>query len=1009
LKLSEICIKRPVFATVLSLIFIVIGLVYCQRMTIRELPNLAKPVVSITTRYPGASPELIESSITTPIENALGGLTGLESMSSASKRERSHITLYFSEKIAINSAMEDIRNALGEIRNRLPLDAKAPIAEKNDADQAPSLILALQDPSRSKMEVTDYLKRNLVPLLQQIDGVGSVYLWGQQNYAVHIWLDAAKMAMHKITVSDIVAILKSQDVNIPSGQLVNLDRSYSLIIQTKLESVAQFKELVIREDNAKPVRLADIAQIELAPETIEQSMMVDGKPAVGIEIIPQATANPLEVLQTVNKKLAGLQKSLPKGMQLKVIYDNSLFIQQSLKQIYHSLIEAFCLVLLVIWAFLGSIRSALIPIVTIPVCLIAVFWPMSVFGFSINLITLMALVLAIGLVVDDAIVMLENVHRHIEEGEAPYQAAIKGSREIGFAIIAMTLTLAAVYTPTLFAQGFIGAIFRPFGLTLAIAVIISGFVALTLSPMMCAKLLRKPSDRVGLARRLDNMFGRLALRYQSYLSWQLGHKRYVLLGFLGLTLLGGWLYHSLPNELGPQEDSGVIFSAIKAPTDASFPYLTRYLDQIEPILKQVPEREHVIINAGLQSADKAFAVITLKPWQERKRTQQAIINAIEPQLKEITGVQAFLFGYQLLSGNDKNEDQNLKLMIMTSGSYSELNQTLQRLKIELEKLPQFKQVNPDLQLNSQRFELTIKRDIAARLKVDIKDLGDTIATMIGGKNPVQFEYQGQDYPVILQLQDKSRQDLSVIDSLVVRSQNGNLVPLANLVSSRNSIGPTTLEHYDRLRAAALGIDLNPNYSLGEGIKLLAKILPQLLGENTKFEFVGSAKQYLESSNRTGFIFLLALIFIYLVLAAQFESFIDPLIIILTVPLSMVGALITLKLLGGSLNIYSNIAMVTLIGLITKHGILITEFAKQMQAQGKTLQQAIVNAASLRLRPILMTTAAMVLGAIPLALATGASAASLQQVGWVIVGGMLIGTLFSLIVIPTAYSVLRKLN
>jgi multidrug efflux pump len=989
------------------LLLIVIGIIYSQQLTIRELPTIEKPVVTITTKYPGASAELVESSITTLIENALSGLSGLENMSSSSKKERSQVTLHFTEKISINSVMEDIRNELGELRNRLPSEAKAPIAEKSDRNEVPSLILAIKDDTRSKMALTDYLKRNVLPQLQQIDGVGSVYLWGQRNYAIHIWLEAAKMAAHNITVSDIAELLKNQNLNIPSGQIINDDRSYTLLTHIKLESVAQFASLVIRQKDNKPVRLGEVAQIEIAPEIIDQSMRIEGKEAIGIEIIPQAMANPLAVFQTVNKRLVSLQKSLPTGMQLQVIYDNSFFIKESLKQVYQSLAEAFILVIIVIGLFLGSLRSALIPIVTIPVCLLAVFWPMYLLGFSLNLITLMALVLAIGLVVDDAIVMLENIHRHIEQGESPMQAAIKGSREIGFAIIAMTLTLAAVYTPTLFAQGFTGAIFRPFGLTLALAVIISGFVALTLTPMMCAKLLHGSSEKRNFTARLDRLFVWLSYNYQLYLAWQLMRRRWIMGGLLLLMALGVLIYRSLPNELAPKEDSGVIFSVIKAPTDASFSYIDRYMREVENIFSTVAEREHVIANVGLQSSGKAVAILTLKPWQARQRSQQDILAQLEPEMKKITGVQAFLFGSQLLGGSHRSGEQSLKVMIMTSGSYLELNQLLQSLKVELEKLPEFKQVTPDLQINSQRFELRINRDLAAKLNVEIKDIADTIATMVGGKNPMQFEYQGQDYPVIMQLQDLKRQDLSALQALTIRSQSGNLVPLSNLVSSKEAIAPTVLEHYNRQRAAELGLDLNSAYSLGNGVKLLQQLLPQLLPDNAKFEFMGSAKQYLESSNRAGFIFLLAIIFIYLVLAAQFESFIDPLIILLTVPLCIVGALLTLKFIGGSLSIYVNIAMVTLIGLITKHGILITEFANQMRQQGKTLQEAIIGSASLRLRPILMTTAAMVLGALPLAFATGASAASRQQIGWVIVGGMLLGTLFSLVVVPVAYTLLSK--
>ena len=1006
MNLAEVCIKRPVFTIVLSLVIMIFGVISFERLSVRELPQIDIPVVSITTTYTGASPELIENDITTPIENQLSGLSGVLEMRSNSELGRSTVKIKFDSDVNVSEALDDIRNKLATIRASLPDQADAPVVRKIDRDSRPSLVISFNDSSKDALALTDYLDRNVLPTLEEIDGVGVVNYFGGQNYAVKIWLNATKMAAHSVTVSDVKTALQQQNISVPSGQIKSVNRNYTVITDAKFKRPDHFNNIVISNSNGYITRLSDVARVEVTAENADSEMRVNGTPAVGLAIIPQSTANPVMVSKLVEKRIKQLKINFPATLQYKIVYDAAIYINQSIHDVFITLLEAITLVLIVVWLFLGSFRSASIPIVTVPICLLAVFWPMLLLGYSINTITLLAIVLAIGLVVDDAIVMLENIFRHIQAGLSPLQAAITGSREIVFAIIAMTLTLAAVYAPLGFAKGMTGQLFRQFGFTLSAAVIISGFVALTLSPMMSAYVLPQQHDKTRLALVIGSLFTRITEFYRKILVWALRYRNVVLLVVSLFAVIGYFVHQRLPSELAPQADTGIIFGVVTAPTDSSYSYTDRYVKQIEALYDKIPERQASFAFVGGDDPASAFTAVILKPWQQRSRSQADITAQLQQLFQQIPGVNAFAVSPSPL-GRHASDNHAFNLVLMTAAPYQRLNELMEQVKKMLAGYPGLTNVDTDLMMSSQQFRVNIDRDLAADINVNLSDVAAVISTMLGGSHITDFQYDGKGYQVLMQLDPNDQNDLSVLNQLTARNSAGKMIPLSSLIKISPNIGPTSLPHYNRLRSASLSAELAPGYTMGQVITDLRALMKKDLPSDASYEFAGTAKDYLTSQGESLVAFLLALVFIYLVLAAQFESFIDPLIILLTVPFSIVGALLTLKLVNGSINIYSNIGMVTLIGLIAKHGILITEFANQLQRQGKSQMDAIVEAAVLRLRPILMTTAAMVLGAVPLALASGAGAEARQQIGWVIVGGLLIGTFFSLIVVPTAYLLLSR--
>lgn len=1010
MSFTEFFIRRPAFTIVLTLFITIIGLIGYSNLSVRWIPNVTPPIVSIYTGYAGASASLVETEVTTPIEAILSGIDGVESLTSTSSQGGSSITLTFTLGRNMNAVVEDVRSSLARAAGSLPSDISPPIVSKADMNGMPILYFAFADTNRSSKDVSDYVEQFIMPRMQTADGVAMVNMYGRRASALRIWLDPTKMAASNVTVDDVRNVVVDQNVEVPSGQIRSVDRFYNVVTNQSLTSVDQFNDLIIRHDQNQVVRLRSVGEAVIAPAYIDSAFRVQGSPAVSLGIVPQSTANPLDVAHHVLAVFKDVTKTLPAGMHASIVYNETNFIHDSVKSVYEAIFEAVLFVLVVIYIFLGNWRATLIPVITIPVCLLSTFGLLFLFGFSINTITLMAFVLAIGLVVDDAIVMLENIARYIENGMHPYAAAVKGSREIVFPIIAMTLTLAAVYTPIAFTSGVLGSVFREFALTLAGSVLISGFVALTLTPMMCARVLTTSHGAISYQEWLNKQFISLQNNYQFILSWVFRNRSKVLWCLLIIGFLGYGLYRLIPSELAPVEDRDEINVYISAPNDASFQFTDSYVQKLEKVYRAIPEIDSYLSDTGNSSPSSAFQVINLKPKNQRHRSAKEIADVLNAQFKDIAAVYAIAYvPPSPLTWFSEGGGDGIEMAVMTVGDYKPLNLAMQRLIAEAKKFPIFTHVDNQLKWDREQFEVNIDREKVAGLKVSMQSITNTISTLLAGRNVGKFSYGGKQYDITMQVNLASLVDPSIISRLYVRSDTNNMISMADLASIHETTSPGSLSHYERLRSDNLVASLAPGYTIAEAVATLEKISQQVLPDNMKIAFQGEAKSYLESNNKMAMTFFLALLFIYLVLVSQFESFIDPLVILLTVPFAMIGALLTLKLVGCTLNIYSNIGLVTLIGLIAKHGILMTEFANKACLDGKTIQEAITEAAVLRLRPILMTTASMILGALPLALASGSGAETRHQVGWVIVGGLFIGTFFSLIVVPVAYTYLAKLK
>lgn len=1005
----EFCIRRPVFATVLSLLVVLIGAISYVRLPLREYPNIDAPVVSVSTRYPGASALIMESQVTKPLEDSLSGLEGIDYITSVSRAESSQISVRFLLSRDMDAAANDVRDRVSRSRRALPNEVDEPVIVKAEADAEPVIYLAFSSTRHSPLEISEYAQLYVRDQLQTLPGVSEVRIFGERRYAMRIWLDPARMAAYGITTQDIEAAIRSQNIEVPAGRIESTSREFIVSSATRLQSEAEFRNIALRESGDYLVRLEDIANVQLASENERIIARLNGRPAVALGVIKQSTANPLTVSAAVREALPQIQADLPEGMTVDIANDSSVFIDRSLSAVFQTLAEAILLVVGVVFLFLRSLRATLIPLVTIPVSLIGTAALLYLFGFSINTLTLLAAVLAIGLVVDDAIVVLENIYRHIENGMGTVAAAIKGIQEIGFPVIAMTLTLAAVFTPIAFSQGETGRLFTEFALALAGAVLISGFVALTLSPMMCALLLRMhrqnqaPTDTSRDPSLPQTHSGWVRI-YGVLLEHTLRHRLLAVLMFPLVGAIGYWAFSSLPSELVPAEDRASISGRITGPEGATPGYMANALEEVEAIYAMVPEARQYFAVIGGSVSSRAISFLRLIDWEERTRSAAEIIKSLRGPLASIPSIMVGVSSPSTL-GQGRG-GSGVQIILRSGESYAALQKIADQVLAEAASNPNFSNLESNLELNKPEISLTLARDKAASLGLDPELIGRSLETMLGGRQVTQFQRGAEQYPVILQLESGKGGDPNVINALYVRNRSGEMIPLANLVSIEESASARELSHFDKLRAVTLSANLAEGYSLGAALAYFEEVVPRIAGPRVQLDYSGAARQFKEASQSLIVIFLLALAFIYLVLAAQFESFIDPLIIMLTVPLTLAGALLTLHWAGGTLNLYSQIGLITLIGLITKHGILIVEFANQMRTQGVSSQRAILEAAKLRLRPIAMTTAAMALGAVPLALASGAGAESRQQIGIVIVGGISFGTLLTLFLIPAVYSLIK---
>jgi multidrug efflux pump len=1006
MQLAEISIRRPVLATVMSLLLVLIGLVSFSRLQLREYPNIDEPVVTVETRLTGASSEVIESQVTKPLEDSIAGIEGVDIITSISRSEQSQITVRFKLEKNPDNAAAEVRDRASRVRGRLPEAADEPVITKVEADATPTLWLTFSGETLSPLAVTDVLTRVVKPRLQTVSGVADVRINGDRRYSMRIWLDADRLAAHRLTVQDAEEAIRRQNLEVPAGRIEGPQREFTVTARTDLQTPSQFGEIALKQAaGGHVVRLRDVARIEEAAASERSSVRFNGQPAISMGVIRNATANPLTTAAAVRQLLPRLQADLPPGLKVQVANDNTIFIDRSVQSVYRTLIESVVLVALVVFVFLRSLRASIIPLVTIPVSLIGAFALIALAGFSINTLTLLALVLAIGLVVDDAIVVLENIARHIEEGMAPFQAALRGVREIGFAVVAMTLTLAAVFAPLAFTPGRTGRLFAEFALTLAGAVIVSGFVALTLSPMMCSQLLRAKPQPHRLDRAVEAALRALTRGYTRALGWSLAHRAVVVAVMAASALTAWWLFAGMKSELAPLEDRGVIFTSVSGPDGATLDHTRRYLLEIEREALADPDIDRVFVIAGSPTVERGIAVIRGRDWSERSRSMQTIARELTPKFTNLAGISAFPVTPPSLGGGFR--ERALNFVILSSDPYEQLAQVAQKMLAEMALNPGIVQPDIDLRLNKPEIFIAVDRERAADAGVSVDAVARTIETMLGGRNVTRYKRQAEQYDVIVQTEPADRGVPQDIEKLFVRGRGDRMIPLAALVKVQTSVAPRELNHFNQRRAVVISATLAPGYALGEALKFMDDAATRVLPAGYATELNGISREYRAATGSLGLVFVLALLFIFLVLAAQFESFIDPFVILLSVPLSMVGALLALKFTGGTLNVYSQIGLITLVGLITKHGILIVEFANQLRQQGRSSLEAVIESASLRLRPILMTTGAMVLGALPLALAGGAGAESRQQIGWVIVGGMSLGTLLTIFVVPTVYTLAAR--
>ena len=1005
-RFTDLFIKRPVLASVVSLLILLVGLQAAWKLPIRQFPELTKTTITITTGYPGANADQIKGFITTPIQQAVASAEGIDTLTSTSAQNVSTVTLSLRLDADGDRATSDVLAKVNQVKGVLPDEANDPVVIRTTGEGFALMYIGFNSKQMTSSQISDYLNRVVQPRLQSINGVANAEILGGQTFAMRIWLDPDRMAALGVTPLDVSTALRNNNFTTAAGEIKGHYVQTNINAQTSLQDVQGFEKLVVASRGDVLVRLGQIARIELGPENSNSSSVFDGLRAVFLGIYATPSANPLTVIGDVRAAMPEIQAEMPAGLQAAIAYDATIFIKESIFEVGKTLGEAAIIVIVVIFLFLGSIRSTFIPIVTIPLSLIGVMMLLLAMGYSINLLTLLALVLAIGLVVDDAIVVVENVHRHMEEGMAPFDAALQGAREIALPVISMTITLAAVYAPIGFTTGLTGVLFREFAFTLAGAVIVSGVIALTLSPMMASRLLKRDSSQGRFARFLDRMFEGLKRRYLRRLDNSLNYRPVTIFMLVCVLVATGLMYTTTQKELAPEEDQGVLFTLINAPQYANLDYLERYIDEVGKTFKSIPEEQNFFGIAGFQGIHSAFGGILFKSWDERTRNHQEILQELQPKLSGIAGVQAFAFAPPSLPGNTGGPP--FQFIIKSPRDYRELADTLDRINQEAQNSGLFIFTDGDLRFDTPQIELKIDRDKANQAGVTMQDVGATLATLLGGNFVNRFNLQGRSYQVIPQVPRDFRLTPDWLLRYEVRTTSGKMVPLSTFATIERSVQPTSLNTFQQLSSASISGVVFPGRSMGEAVAFMQDKAAELLPQGMTYDWGGEARQFIQEGNSLAITFVFALIIIYLVLAAQFESFRDPFIILIALPTAMFGALLPMNLGAASVNIYTQIGLVTLIGLISKHGILMVEFANRLQVEeGLDRRAAIEKAASVRLRPILMTTAAMVVGMVPLLIAQGAGAKSRFDIGLVIAAGMLIGTMFTLFVTPAVYTYVAR--
>jgi len=1013
MQVSDLFIRRPVFSVVVSLLLIVGGLASLLQMPVREYPQVDPPVVSVNTTYRGASNEVIESRITEIVEGAIAGLEGIRQINSESRNDRSSVTIEFNVSRAPEAAASDVRDAVSRIASRLPDGADTPVVRKVDANASAIMWIGVTSSTLDALELSDFLKRVYVDRLATVDGVANVYVGGERRYAMRIWIDRPALASRGLTVQDIENAIKRQNVELPGGRIESAQRELTVKTDSRLSTPEEFQRVIVSNRNGYLVRLGEVARVEVGPEDTRFEFYSSGKTAIGLGIVRQSTANTLSVANGVQAELNELQEALPPGTTVEVMYDESRFIRASINGVIKVLLEGIALVVLVILVFLRDWRSTIVAIVAIPVSVLASYMVVAFFDASINVLTLLAVVLAIGIVVDDAIVEIENVHRRIEEGQPPLLASFDGAREIGFAVIATTATLMAVFVPLAFMTGNTGRLFREFAIQLAAAIFFSGVVARTLTPMMCSKLMVPAHGRI--QRWTEPVFTGMNNGYRWLLSRALRIPLVLLAGGVGVSLSAYGLFMAIPKEFAPTEDRGVIIIPIRSPEGASLDYTRERVKEVERAIQPLIDRGVVStllsqVAPGFQRpapVNEGIVIVRLVPWDQRTIKQQEVTRELFGSVTNFPGARAFPVNPPSLGQRGFGQAQ---IQFVVGGpDYPTIKGWVDRITQRAQPTGLFTNFDTDYKESQPDVRVQIDRARAADLGVSVEDIGRTLELTFGEREVSTFVNRGDEYPVIMRARAEDRATPSDLANTFIRTQGGELVPLSAFVTLTEAAAPQVLIRQDRLRSITLQSALAPGASIGQALGVLEEIARQELPAQARIGYKGQTKEFRDASSAIYVTFALALLVVFLVLAAQFESWIAPLIIIITVPLAVTGGLLALWLTGQSLNIYSQIGMILLIGLMTKNGILIVEFSNQLRQRGLSVREAVTEASVQRLRPILMTSIATMGGAIPLALSTGAGAEARNAIGWVIVGGVALSTLLTMLMVPSLYLLIGGLS
>ena len=1011
--LSDICIRRPVLATVISLILLIFGLFSFRNLAVREFPDVDPPVVNVATNYKGASAEVMESQVTRVIENAVAGISGIKSITSTSREEASRVNIEFNLSRDIDTAAADVRDKVSRATRDLPAEADPPTVQKADADDQPIVSLSIVSDRMDRLEMTDYATRVLVNRFSAVNGVASARVWGAREYSMRIWLDKNKLAARELTVKDVEAALRRENVELPSGRIESSNREFTVRTESGLKEPQQFGEIAVGSSKAKYlVRLRDVARIEKAAENTRSEVRVNNRVAIGIAILKQSKSNTLEVATGVRTELDNLRASLPAGMQIDITYDESTFIGASIYEVFHALGTALILVIGVVFFFLRTVRATLIPAIAIPVSIIASFTVMAACGYSINVLTLLAFVLAIGLVVDDAIVVLENIHRRIEMGEPPLLAAVRGSRQIGFAVIATTLVLIAVFLPIAFIGSQVGRLFAEFGVAVAAAVLFSGVVALSLTPMLCSRFLKPTHDEGWFVKVTEPIFVGMNNGYAAMLNWSLKFPYAIIAIGAAATLMSVVFFTNLRKEFAPIDDRGSFSIVITGPEGASFDYMQMATSQVEAALQPVIDRGLVdrvftSVAPGFDNTspvNTARITVRLIDWGQREETAAKIVEEMTPAMRNMPWVRALVLNPPGLGRRIANAPVQFVIM---GDTYEELVKVRDKILEKAAENDKLINLVADYDERKPQLRVDIDRNRASDLGVSVRDIGETLQTLLGSRKVTTYSERGELYDVILQAQAGDRSTPRDLSNVFVRSSRDRLIPLANLVTLTDIAAAADLRRLDRMRAITIQAALAPNYTLGEALTYLEEVSAPLVEKNMRTGYRGESRDFKESSSALYVTFFFSIIVVFLVLAAQFESFLNPFIILMAVPLAISGALGALFIAGVSINVYSQIGMILLVGLVAKNGILIVEFSNQLRNEGHDILTAVREASISRLRPIVMTSVTNIFAALPLAMATGAGAESRAAIGVVIIGGVLFSTALTLLIVPVFYLLLAR--